>query len=82
MVKIQKKNKAFLKFINGDYLFGIVNYELVRSMSDMMKEFHYDVIIADEAHRLKNRVLSPIKLLMHYLLHIDSQVLAHHFKTT
>lgn len=51
----KEKNKAFLKFINGDYLFGIVNYELVRSMSDMMKEFHYDVIIADEAHRLKNR---------------------------
>ncbi|MES9681697.1 DEAD/DEAH box helicase [Gottfriedia acidiceleris] len=51
----KEKKNAFLKFINGDYLFGIVNYELVRSMSDMMKEFTYDVIIADEAHRLKNR---------------------------
>ena len=51
----KEKKNAFLKFINGDYLFGIANYELVRNMADMMKEFHYDVIIADEAHRLKNK---------------------------
>ncbi|MGG1071274.1 DEAD/DEAH box helicase [Priestia megaterium] len=51
----KEKKNAFLKFINGSYLFGIANYELVRNMADMMKEFHYDVIIADEAHRLKNK---------------------------
>jgi len=51
----KEKKNAFLKFINGNYLFGIANYELVRNMADMMKEFHYDVIIADEAHRLKNK---------------------------
>lgn len=49
------KHKAFMDFVNGDYLFGIANYELVRTMADVMKEYHYDVIIADEAHRLKNR---------------------------
>ncbi|MFE4029283.1 DEAD/DEAH box helicase [Priestia sp. YIM B13551] len=51
----KEKKNAFLRFVNGDYLFGIANYELVRTMVDIMKEFHYDVIIADEAHRLKNR---------------------------
>ncbi|MFE7821391.1 DEAD/DEAH box helicase [Priestia megaterium] len=51
----KEKKNAFLKFINGSYLFGIANYELVRNMADMIKEFHYDVIIADEAHRLKNK---------------------------
>ncbi|MEX3713426.1 DEAD/DEAH box helicase [Cytobacillus horneckiae] len=51
----KEKRKAFKNFVNGDYLFGIANYELVRTMVDMMKESHYDVIIADEAHRLKNR---------------------------
>lgn len=51
----KQKQKAFNDFISGDYLFGIANYELVRSMADLMKEHTYDVIIADEAHRLKNR---------------------------
>lgn len=51
----KEKKKAFLKFVNSDYLFGIANYELVRTMADLMKDYHYDVIIADEAHRLKNR---------------------------
>lgn len=51
----KQKKDAFLRFVNGDYLFGIANYELIRSMSNIMKDYHYDVIIADEAHRLKNR---------------------------
>lgn len=51
----KQKQQAFQKFIEGDYLFGIVNYELVRSMSVLMSKYSYDVIIADEAHRLKNR---------------------------
>lgn len=51
----KKKEQAFYQFINGDYLFGIINYELVRTMSELMSGYHYDIIIADEAHRLKNR---------------------------
>lgn len=51
----KQKKKAFSDFVSGDFLFGIANYELVRTMADLMKEHHYDVIIADEAHRLKNR---------------------------
>lgn len=51
----KQKKKAFQDFIEKDYLFGIANYELVRTMADAMSEHHYDVIIADEAHRLKNR---------------------------
>ena len=51
----KEKRKAFSKFIKEDYLFGIANYELVRTMADDFKEYHYDVIIADEAHRLKNK---------------------------
>lgn len=51
----KEKRRAFSKFIKEDYLFGIANYELVRTMADDFKEHHYDVIIADEAHRLKNK---------------------------
>lgn len=51
----KKKEQAFHQFIHGDYLFGIINYELVRTMSEIMSVYHYDIIIADEAHRLKNR---------------------------
>ncbi|UOE58191.1 DEAD/DEAH box helicase [Cytobacillus oceanisediminis] len=51
----KQKQKALKDFVSGDYLFGIANYELVRTMADQFKEHHYDVIIADEAHRLKNR---------------------------
>lgn len=51
----KQKKKALHNFIHGDYLFGIANYELVRTMSDLFQEHHYDIIICDEAHRLKNR---------------------------
>lgn len=51
----KEKRKAFERFIKEDYLFGIANYELVRTMAEQFKEHHYCVIIADEAHRLKNK---------------------------
>lgn len=51
----KEKRKTFERFIKEDYLFGIANYELVRTMAEQFKEHHYCVIIADEAHRLKNK---------------------------
>lgn len=51
----KEKMKSFDRFIKEDFIFGIINYELIRTMVDKMKEHHYDIIIADEAHRLKNR---------------------------
>lgn len=60
----KEKKKAFKQFVEGDYLFGIANYELVRTMSDDFKEHHYDMIIADEAHRLKNRLSATYKAIV------------------
>lgn len=57
----KKKEESFQQFITGDCLIGIINYELVRTMKDEMVKHHYDVIIADEAHRLKNRASQTYK---------------------
>lgn len=69
------KKNAFLKFVNEDYVFGIANYELVRTMADIMKEYDYDVIIADEAHRLKNRASATYKA-------VNSLKATYHFAST
>lgn len=42
----KQKEESFNKFINEDYLIGIVNYELVRTMQEVFQEHHYSVIIA------------------------------------
>ena len=37
-----------------DCLFTIINYELVRNDIDILKEMEFDIIIADEIHRIAN----------------------------
>lgn len=39
---------------NHEYLFGIINYELVRNDLDIIKGIRVDAIISDEVHRIKN----------------------------
>ena len=39
---------------NDEYLFGIINYELVRNDLDLIKSIRVDAIAADECHRIKN----------------------------
>lgn len=51
--KQRKEQIQFLKETN-DYLFTIINYELVRSDVNLLKEISWDVITCDEVHRIKN----------------------------
>jgi SNF2 family DNA or RNA helicase len=57
----KKKKEALKSFFESDVHFGIANYELIRSMADDFAAGEYDLIIADEAHRLKNRVSATYK---------------------
>lgn len=51
-----KQRKEQLEtFENTDeYLFAIINYELVRNDIEALKKIKFDVIAADEVHRIKN----------------------------
>ncbi|BCO16068.1 DEAD/DEAH box helicase_gp015 [Bacillus phage vB_BceM_WH1] len=46
---------------SNEYQFLLINYELVRNDIDVLKDFHFDVLICDEAHRLKNRAAKLTK---------------------
>lgn len=59
----KQKRKQIDSFINEDYLFAIVNYELVRTMPELA-ELPIQVVIADEAHRIKNRASKTYKSMM------------------
>lgn len=51
----KKREKQFKEFQNStDYLFCIINYELVRNDLDKIKTIPIDAIAADEVHRIKN----------------------------
>lgn len=39
---------------DDEYLFAVMNYELVRNDIDILLELNYEVIAADEVHRVKN----------------------------
>jgi SNF2 family DNA or RNA helicase len=50
-----ERKEQFFEFRYGEeYLFAIINYELVRNDLDMIKEIKLDAIAADEVHRIKN----------------------------
>jgi len=51
-----KQRKAQLEEFRdtSEYLFGIINYELVRNDLDLIKSIRPQVIAADECHRIKN----------------------------
>lgn len=51
----QERKEQLNEFKYGDeYLFAIINYELVRNDLDLIKDIKVDVIAADEVHRIKN----------------------------
>lgn len=52
----KKRVGIYNEFQSSDeYQFLLINYELVRNDIDILKDFYFDVLICDEAHRLKNR---------------------------
>ena len=60
----KKKEKQLKAFLEEDYLFAIINYELVRTMVDTIAALPIQAVIADEAHRIKNRTSKTYKALM------------------
>jgi SNF2 family DNA or RNA helicase len=50
----QRKEQLYEFATTNEYLFGIINYELVRNDLDAIKEIKVDAIVADECHRIKN----------------------------
>lgn len=53
-VEEQKKQLLPLLQHSNDYVI-IINYTVFRMLADVLPKFEYDVLIADEAHRLINR---------------------------
>ncbi|MGL4818701.1 MAG: DEAD/DEAH box helicase [Bacilli bacterium] len=51
----KQKEEVIQRFMNSDVNFAIVNYETVRTMQEVFSKLKIDCIIADEAHRLKNK---------------------------
>lgn len=50
----KERKRQIFEFANSDYLFAVISYDGVRSDVDTLKQLCYDVIIADELHRIKN----------------------------
>lgn len=50
----ERKEQLFEFRYGDEYLFAIINYELVRNDLELLKEIKVDVIAADEVHRIKN----------------------------
>lgn len=50
----QRKEQLHEFRISDEYLFCIINYELVRNDLDLIKQIKVGVIVADEVHRIKN----------------------------
>lgn len=51
----KQRREQLQTFASSDeYLFAIINYELVRNDLSLLKSIYLDVIIADECHRIKN----------------------------
>jgi SNF2 family DNA or RNA helicase len=51
------RKKQLLQWFEGDeFLFAVINYELVRNDLELIKAIPVDVIIADEVHKIKNHL--------------------------
>ena len=59
----QRKQQIETFSKRDEYLFAIVNYELVRNDLDLLKPIKFDAIVADEVHRIKNYKAKTTKAL-------------------
>lgn len=60
----KKREKQYQKYIDEDIMYCLANYELVRNDLEKLKQLNFDVIIIDEAHRIKNRNSQTYKALI------------------
>lgn len=60
----KQKKEQIRQFLEEDYLFAIVNYELVRTMEAQISALPIQAVIADEAHRIKSRTSKTYKAMM------------------
>lgn len=59
-----KRKKQYAEFLQSQALFCVINYELVRTDAATLKTMGFDMIVCDEAHRIKNRTSKTYKGLM------------------
>lgn len=59
-----KRGKQYDAFLQSEDLYCIINYELVRNDLEKLKTMPFDVIVCDEAHRIKNRTSKTFKALI------------------
>jgi SNF2 family DNA or RNA helicase len=51
----KQRKEQLIEFASSDeYLFAIINYELVRNDLETIRQIRVDVLVADECHRIKN----------------------------
>jgi len=60
----KQKKEQIRQFLEEDYLFAIINYELVRTMEAQISALPIQAVIADEAHRIKSRTSKTYKAMM------------------
>jgi len=60
----KKREKLYKQYEDEGIMYCLVNYELVRNDLDILKRMDFDVIVVDEAHRIKNRSSQTYKALI------------------
>lgn len=60
----KKREKLYKQYEDEGIMYCLVNYELVRNDLEILKRMDFDVIIVDEAHRIKNRSSQTYKALI------------------
>lgn len=60
----KKREKLYKQYEDDCIMYCLVNYELVRNDLDILKRMDFDVIVVDEAHRIKNRSSQTYKALI------------------
>lgn len=60
----KKREKLYKQYEDEGLMYCLVNYELVRNDLQILKQMDFDVIVVDEAHRIKNRASQTYKALI------------------
>jgi len=60
----KKREKQYKTYSEGGIMYCLLNYELVRNDLEILKQMDFDIIVVDEAHRIKNRTSQTYKALI------------------